>query len=126
MAGGGPPGHAVHGKQQRRIRSPFNGVITERLQHASEIAQTGKTARTLLRTAQAHPAARGGNPACGEARKDQAGRAPTLMSSHRCASKVCSGHKVVDSASGTFGVRLGLPHLKGKIPARLRCRVSFK
>jgi len=28
-------------RQQRRIRSPFNGVVADRLQHPSEIAQTG-------------------------------------------------------------------------------------
>ena len=41
--------------EQRRIRSPFNCVVTERLQHAGEIAQTGETARAILRMAQTHP-----------------------------------------------------------------------
>ena len=34
--------------------------------------------------------------------------------------------KVVDSASGTFGVRLDLPNPKGEIPAGVKCRVSFE
>jgi multidrug efflux pump subunit AcrA (membrane-fusion protein) len=33
--------------------------------------------------------------------------------------------KVVDSASGTFGVRLDLPNPKGDIPAGVKCRVTF-
>ena len=41
--------------EQRRLRSPFNGVVTERLQHAGEIAQTGESARPILRLAQTNP-----------------------------------------------------------------------
>ena len=33
--------------------------------------------------------------------------------------------RVVDSASGTFGVRLELPNPKGEVPAGVKCRVSF-
>lgn len=33
--------------------------------------------------------------------------------------------RVVDAASGTFGVRLELPNPKGKLPAGLKCKVSF-
>jgi RND family efflux transporter MFP subunit len=34
--------------------------------------------------------------------------------------------RVVDAASGTFGVRLELPNRERKIPAGVRCRVQFK
>lgn len=34
--------------------------------------------------------------------------------------------RVFDAASGTFGVRLELPNAKGRIPAGVRCRVSFE
>lgn len=34
--------------------------------------------------------------------------------------------RVVDSASGTFGVRLDLPNPKGEIPAGVKCRVNFR
>jgi hypothetical protein len=33
--------------------------------------------------------------------------------------------KVVDAASGTFGVRLTMPNPGGKIPAGIKCRVKF-
>ena len=33
--------------------------------------------------------------------------------------------RVVDAASGTFGVRLELPNRKGRIPPGVRCRVRF-
>lgn len=34
--------------------------------------------------------------------------------------------RVIDAASGTFGVRLELPNRERKIPAGVRCRVRFK
>jgi multidrug efflux pump subunit AcrA (membrane-fusion protein) len=34
--------------------------------------------------------------------------------------------KVIDAASGTFGVRLELPNRKLQIPAGVRCRVDFR
>jgi len=34
--------------------------------------------------------------------------------------------KVIDAASGTFGVRLELHNRKGEIPAGVRCRVQFR
>ena len=34
--------------------------------------------------------------------------------------------KVVDSASGTFGVRLELPNAKGDIPAGVKCRINLQ
>ena len=33
--------------------------------------------------------------------------------------------KVIDAASGTFGVRLEIPNPGNKIPAGLRCEVKF-
>jgi hypothetical protein len=34
--------------------------------------------------------------------------------------------RVVDSASGTFGVRLDLANPKGDIPAGIKCRARFQ
>jgi RND family efflux transporter MFP subunit len=116
--------------EQRRIRSPFNGVVTERLQHPGEIAQTGETARAILRMAQTHPLrvevilpvamygkVKQGARATVDAEPPLAGRYPASVS---------IVDKVVDSASGTFGVRLDLPNPKGEIPAGVKCRVNFE
>ena len=116
--------------EQRRIRSPFNGVVTERLQHPGEIAQTGETARAILRMAQTHPLreevilpvamygkVKQGARATVDAEPPLTGRYPASVS---------IVDKVVDSASGTFGVRLDLPNPKGEIPAGVKCRVSFE
>jgi RND family efflux transporter MFP subunit len=116
--------------EQRRIRSPFNGVVTERLQHPGEIAQTGETARAILRMAQTHPLrvevilpvsmygkVKQGARATVDAEPPLSGRYPANVS---------IVDKVVDSASGTFGVRLDLPNPKAEIPAGVKCRVNFE
>jgi RND family efflux transporter MFP subunit len=113
----------------RRIRSPFNGVVTDRLQHAGEIAQTGESARAVLRLAQTHPLrvevvlplAMHGKLRPGMKANVQA--EPPL--SGRYLATVAIVDRVVDSASGTFGVRMDLPNPKGDIPAGVKCRVQF-
>ena len=39
--------------------------------------------------------------------------------------KVVIVDRVLDAASGTFGIRLQLPNRKYKLPAGLRCKVDF-
>ncbi|WP_232315256.1 efflux RND transporter periplasmic adaptor subunit [Aquincola tertiaricarbonis] len=46
--------------------------------------------------------------------------------SGRHAALVTVVDRVVDSASGTFGVRLELPNPNGELPAGVKCRVRFE
>lgn len=116
--------------EQRRLRSPFNGVVTERLQGVGEIAQTGESARAILRLAQTNPLrvevvlpvamygkVKVGSRANVDAEAPLSGRYPAT---------VAIVDRVVDSASGTFGVRLDLPNPKGEIPAGIKCRARFQ
>ena len=113
----------------RRIRSPINGVVTERLQQVGEIAQTGETARAVLRLAQINPlrvevvlpVAMFGKLRAGAQAKVIA-EAP-LTGNYTATVAVVD--RVVDSASGTFRVRLDLPNPKGDIPAGIKCSVQF-
>jgi len=115
--------------EQRRLRSPFNGVVTKRLQHAGEIAQTGESARPILRLAQTHPlrvevvlpVALYGKLKVGQKAEVQA--EPPL--SGRYAATIVVVDRVVDSASGTFGVRLELPNPNGDVPAGVKCQANF-
>lgn len=115
--------------RQRTLLSPFDGVVTEVEQHPGELAQTGEGARPILKMAQVHPLRvevvlpvalynqiRAGAPAEIEA------EAPTKG---RFKANVQIVDKVVDSASGTFGVRLELPNPSGSIPAGVKCKVRF-
>lgn len=115
--------------EQRRLRAPFDGVVTERLQGVGEVAQAGESARAILRLAQTQPLrvevvlpvsmygkVRRGGKAAVEAEPPLTGRFVAAVS---------IVDKVVDSASGTFGVRLELPNPKGDIPAGVKCRARF-
>jgi RND family efflux transporter MFP subunit len=115
---------------QRVLKSPFNGVVTELLQHPGELAQTGEGARAILKMAQIHPlrvevvlpVSLYGSIKAG-ARAEVEAEAPT-KGSYKASVKIVD--KVVDSASGTFGVRLDLPNPSGNIPAGVKCRVRFQ
>lgn len=116
--------------RQRTLLSPFDGVVTEVEQHPGELAQTGEGARPILKMAQIHPLrvevvlpvalynqVKAGAPAEIEA------EAPTKG---RFKATVQIVDKVVDSASGTFGVRLELPNPSGSMPAGVKCKVRFR
>ena len=116
--------------RQRTLTSPFNGVVIDVMQHPGELAQTGEGARPILKMAQIHPlrvevvlpvalyhSIKQGAPAEVEA------EAPTKG---RYKANVQIVDKVVDSASGTFGVRLELPNPGGNILAGVKCRVRFQ
>ena len=115
--------------EQRRLRSPFNGVVTERLKHAGEMAQTGENARPILRLAQTNPlrvevvlpVALYGKLKPGQKANVET-EAPLSV---RYQATIAIVDRVVDSASGTFGVRLELPNPNGNIPAGVKCRVTF-
>jgi RND family efflux transporter MFP subunit len=113
----------------RRIRSPINGVVTERLQQVGEIAQTGESARAILRLAQINPlrvevvlpVAMFGKVRSGA--QAHVAAEPPLTGSYTATVSVVD--RVVDSASGTFRVRLDLPNPKGDIPAGVKCSLQF-
>jgi RND family efflux transporter MFP subunit len=115
---------------QRHLTSPFSGVVMERLQNPGELAQTGESARAILKLAQT-------NPLRVEVVLPDNLYGDIHPGVHAVVSieqpwkaayraRVHVVDKVMDSASGTFGVRLDLPNPKGDIPAGVKCRVSFE
>jgi RND family efflux transporter MFP subunit len=114
----------------RTIRSPFTGIVTERLQNPGEMSQTGESARPILKLAQTDrlrvevvlPSSLHGTLKPGQAADVEV--EPPLKGSYRALVQVVD--RVVDSASGTFGVRLELQNPKGEIPAGVKCRARFQ
>lgn len=115
--------------RQRSLRAPFAGVVTERLQHPGELAFTGEGARPILKLAQTHPlrvevvlpVALLGTIHAG--RSAEVTPEPPLKGRWQATIRVVD--RVVDSASGSFGVRLELANAQGEIPAGVKCRVKF-
>jgi RND family efflux transporter MFP subunit len=115
--------------RQRLLRAPFAGIVTDRLQHPGELAFTGEGARPILKLAQTHPlrvevvlpVALMGQLKAGT-RAEITPEAP-LKGVWQAQIKLVD--RVMDSASGSFGVRLELPNPHGEIPAGVRCKVRF-
>ncbi|NNU43763.1 efflux RND transporter periplasmic adaptor subunit [Ramlibacter sp. B156] len=116
--------------EQRRLRSPVNGIVTERLQGVGEIAQAGDGARPVLRLAQTQPLRVEVVLPVAMLGKVKVGSTgivepePPLGGRH--VATVTIVDRVVDSASGTFGVRLELNNPKGSITAGVKCRTRFE
>lgn len=115
------------------ILSPINGVVTDRLQNPGELAQSSDSANVnanaIVKLAQIDPlrvdvvlpAARYGVVKLGSV-ADVKPEAP-FPGSYKATVRVVD--PVIDSASGTFRVRLELPNPKGDIPAGVKCTVAF-
>lgn len=113
----------------RTIRSPFEGVVVEVLLRPGEFgAITFKD--PIMKLAEIHPLnvevvlpvsmygrVRAGQRATVQPESPIGGSYPTTV-------KVVD--RIVDAASGTFGIRLELPNPKHLIPAGVRCRVQFQ
>jgi RND family efflux transporter MFP subunit len=113
----------------KTIRSPVDGVVTERMQNPGELAEAGVGRKPMLKLAQIDtlyvevllPA-----DAYGKVKQGAAVEVlPEIPAGtrHRATIKVIDS--VLDAASGTFGVRLELPNRERKIPAGIRCQASF-
>ncbi|MDD2990285.1 MAG: efflux RND transporter periplasmic adaptor subunit [Zoogloea sp.] len=109
----------------RSIRSPFDGVVVERYLAQGERVEEKpifKIARIdPLRVEVIVPAARFGSIRAG----DLASVAPDLPNTPPQEAAVTLVDKVVDAASNTFRVRLHLPNPNNRLPAGLRCRITF-
>lgn len=111
--------------QKRSIRSPVEGVIMERFKSVGEFVED----EPLVRVAQL-------NPLHVEVIVSvdylglivpgmQADVTPSLTVNEKYLATVERVDRVADAASGTYGVRLSLPNPDYKIPAGLRCQLSF-
>jgi RND family efflux transporter MFP subunit len=111
----------------RTIISPIDGVVVERKLAPGEFIRSDKS--VVLKLAQINPLnveVIAPSRLFGSVRVGSAGRvnlAPFFPGSYQA--RVVVVDKVVDAASGTLGVRLELPNPDNKIPAGIKCRVTF-
>ena len=110
----------------RTIRSPINGVVVDRLQHPGELAKRDPPILKLaqidpLRVEIYAPLSMLNQVTVGQ----QAEVRPSDQPGGVYVAKVTIVNRVVDSASGTFGVRLEIPNHDLKLPGGLQCTVKF-
>jgi len=109
----------------RTIKSPVNGVVVERFMHPGEFPKQEKILKIAqidpLRVEVYAPVTMFGKITVGMTAYVKP--EPPLTGEY--AAKVTVVDRVVDAASGTFGVRMELPNTDLKLPAGLKCSVRF-
>lgn len=109
----------------RTIKSPVNGVVVERFMNPGEFPKQEKILKIAqidpLRVEVYVPVAMFGKITVGM----MAYVKPEPPLTGEYAAKVTVVDRVMDAASGTFGVRLELPNHELKLPAGLKCSVRF-
>lgn len=113
---------------RRTLRSPFNGVVVERILNPGDLAESGSGRKPVLRLAQVEPLRVEVVLPITAYGKLRAGAlamvTPESLGGHYPAT-VTVVDSVFDSASGTFGARLEMANAQGKLPAGIRCQVEF-
>lgn len=111
---------------QRVVRSPLDGIVTERVLFSGEYRHD---TNHLMTIAQVHPlnvetflpVSLYGKIAVGATAEIH----PEIPDGGKHVAKVVIVDRVLDAASGTFGVRLELPNADYRLPAGVRCKVNF-
>ncbi|RZV54034.1 MAG: efflux RND transporter periplasmic adaptor subunit [Pseudomonadales bacterium] len=107
------------------IRSPINGVITDRFKAVGEYVED----EPIIRIAKLDPLFIEVVVPVDHLGSIQAGMqaevTPSIAGDNTYRAVVQRVDRVADAASGTFGVRLSLPNPDYKIPAGLRCKIAF-
>ena len=113
--------------RQREIRSPIDGLVTERLMTGGEYVHQEAIILRLARLdplyvetflpVRLYPVLHGGLEAV---------VAPAAPIGGSIPARVAVVDQLFDAASGTFGVRLELANADGRLPAGHRCKVSFQ
>ncbi|MEK8049726.1 efflux RND transporter periplasmic adaptor subunit [Ideonella sp. DXS22W] len=112
----------------RTIKSPFNGVVTERMAHPGDLADNRDIRKPLLRIADVSVLHVEALLPVAAYRKLQPGQAlevlPDAPVGGKLSARVKTLDPVIDVGSGTFRVRLELPNADLRLPAGLTCRVE--
>ena len=110
---------------QRTLRSTVTGVVTERLLSPGEFVR----GTAILKLAQIHPLRVEVIAPVALLGKVQVGMPAEVLPEAPIGgvygAKVTVVDRVVDAASGTFGVRLDLPNPAYRLPAGLKCKVRI-
>jgi multidrug efflux pump subunit AcrA (membrane-fusion protein) len=117
---------AEAGLELKTIRSPDDGVVTERALSGGEYVNQESHILTIARLSELRvetylPVALYGQVAEGDIATVEP--EPPIGGSYKA--KVAVVDHVFDAASGTFGVRLLLPNPDLRLPAGMRCKVRF-
>lgn len=113
----------------KTIRSPIDGVVVERMLHPGEFAEAGVGRKPILKLAEIdtlHVEVLLPVEAFGRITQGMEVEVfPEIPAGARYTARVRVIDRLVDAASGTFGVRLELGNPQRRMPAGIRCKASF-
>lgn len=120
--------HALNQLYQRTLRSPFDGVVVDRMLNPGDLAESGSGPKPILKLAQIDPLLVEVTMPLEAYGKLSVGMSGTvtpegLLGSH--SAKIAIVDSVFDAASGMFGVRLQMSNNDGAVPGGIRCSVTF-
>lgn len=120
--------HALDLLNLRTLRSPFNGVVMDRMLNPGELTQYGSETKPIMKLAETDPLRVEVVLPVEYYRKLALGMkgevTPEVLGGRYTATIKVIDH-VFDAASGTFGVRLELPNRQRVLPGGMRCQVEF-
>lgn len=113
----------------RAIRSPFDGIVVDQILFPGEVVEPGGQKKSILKLAQLNPLrvyvilpmSAFGKATTGM----RVGVNPELPVGGHYTGSVNIIDRVVDPASGTFGVFLEVPNPKLEVPAGVKCKADF-
>lgn len=114
---------------QRTLKSPFDGVVTDRLLSPGELTESSGTKKAILKLARIDPIrvhvvlpeTMFGRLSVGESVEVR----PQYQEGKKHFAKVAQIDRVIDAASGTFSAFLEIPNPKMTIPAGMRCKIDL-
>lgn len=119
-------------KEQLRLRtivSPIDGVVVDRYMHPGEYAGIGETAKPILKLADVNVLHVEVLLPLDGWNRVQIGQVveitPNVPGGGTLPAKVVAVDQIFDAPSGTFGVRLALRNIGGRLPAGIRCKARF-
>jgi len=113
---------------QRSLRSPFNGVVMDRMLNPGDLAESGTGRKPILMLAQIDPLRVDvvvPSEAYGRLKVGMRGQVAPEGFSGQYPATVTVVDPVLDAASATFRVRLELPGKADAPPGGVRCQVTF-
>lgn len=119
---------AIHQLKLRTLRSPFDGYVVDRLLNPGDLAESGTGRKPILKIAQINPLKVEvflPQEAYGRIKLNSKATVVADGFEGKYVGQVTIVDKVVDAASGMFGVRLELENPNGALPGGIRCEVEF-
>ena len=113
--------------KMKTLRSPFNGVVMDRMLNPGDVAEAGTGRKPILKLAQIDPLRVEVVLPPATFGKIRVGMKGLVMPENggQYPAQVKVVDRVFDSASGTYGIRLELANPKGALPGGMRCQVAI-